>query len=268
MFTLLIACAHAPSALLSAPTRCLCCLHTTYATSFFLLNWQACRGRVDTPGPERTERSEPQGVAYSLGLCCVNEVRPRAQTQDGEECGKSTLVAATSECAGGWATSLSTSSYVFSQFGSRNTFFGLKCFFLGYAIYWPITSIQEHYSKKRPTHFSLFIPKFSISPGCCHILTVLLHAAWNSWAMWFLRFYFRAAAVKCAALFTVALGIVDKIKSFSPAVWLFQSVKSVSAQVRAFLPKQTRVVIIPFHGDFSTNNKIKYFLGNFNFQYF
>lgn len=101
-------------------------------------------------------------------------------------------------------------------------------------MYWQIRSIQEHYSKKRLTHLSIFIHKFSITPGCCHILTVLLHAAWNSWAMWFLRFYFRAAAVKHRALFTLAFGTVDKIKSFNPAVWFFQLLKAVSTQVRAY----------------------------------
>lgn len=229
----------APLALHSAP-------HSAYVVFTWhllnhFLNWQVGRDRVGTPAQEGTERSEPvftQGVAiadtanaYSVGLCCVNDKSAaahlnKARSQEGEECGKSMLAAARSECARGWATSLSTSSYIFSQLGGRNTYsVGLKCcvvlYMLDYIIYSGITSIQEYYFKRdTPTHLSIFIYKFSISPGYCHILTVLLRAAWNSWAMWFLRFYFRAAAVKHTALFTVALGIVDKrkIKSFNPAV--------------------------------------------------
>lgn len=138
-----------------------------------------------------------------------------------------------SQRARGWAMPLSTSSYIFSllreERGARthtrtfqtrvnHTFF-FSLLMLDYVTY--ITSVQEHYSKKRGTHFAVYLYyKFCISPGCCHTLTVLVHAARNSWAMWFLRFYFRAAAVKHTALL-VALGIVGKIKSFNPAVWFF-----------------------------------------------
>lgn len=152
----------------------------------------------------------------------------KVRSQEGEECGKSLLAAAPSECARGWATSLSW--YIFSELGGRDPqSVGLKGLFvlymLDYIIYSGIASLQEYYFKRdTPTHLGIFIYKFSISPGYCHILSVLLHAAWNSWAMWFLRFYFRAAAVKHTALLAVALEIVDKrkIKSFSPAVWFFQ----------------------------------------------
>lgn len=74
------------------------------------------RDRVGTPVQEGTERSEPvctQGVAIantasacSVGLCCVNDKSAaahlnKAGSQEGEECGKSMLAAARSECARG-----------------------------------------------------------------------------------------------------------------------------------------------------------------------
>lgn len=118
------------------PTRCLCFLHMASAKSFFQLtsgSWP-CRHTRTRAGEDwafRTARRCRGLFSLAVWMTSAAAHSNKARSQDGEECGKSTLVAATSECARGWAMSLSTSSYIFSQLGGRNTSsFGLKCFSL------------------------------------------------------------------------------------------------------------------------------------------